>query len=513
MAEALALKKLTSIASVSAAKAKEIGGFLWKYLSLSLADDRIAPKKNLCVSIEQASAFITYGSRILSRVKLLGISRRSFEGQEFPQPEDLAASVALTANNLQARGTGITLSIPKAWAIIKTAELPSVVKENLSEVISYELDRLTPLSAEEAYYDFSLLGENNGKLLVVVAAARTDLVSPYIDALREKGLTVSRLTVNLSGIGTLCRFMDERKDYLFVEARKNGYEGALYYDGTLVEAFAGNFPVSDEKAKAERVLAEIESLRESAKKSGREPRSVVLLKDTDPSFKELLKLHASAPLAILNEADLKLKLPASRNDVSFASIGGVMESLWPKARGLNLLAKGRREKQKPPVGLTLVLLTAITALWIFYIITPFRIEGKRLAEIDRQIAVKKEEVKKIEALKKEIEALDKDIATIVHFKEDRPMTLNVLKELTTILPKTTWLTRTRVTEANVEIEGYASSATELLPKLETSKLFKKAEFASPTFRDARMNADRFIIKMEIEGFKKPEGEGAKDGKK
>jgi hypothetical protein len=54
----------------------------------------------------------------------------------------------------------------------------------------------------------------------------------------------------------------------------------------------------------------------------------------------------------------------------------------------------------------------------------------------------------------------------------------------------------------VDIEGYAASASELLPKLEASKLFQKVEFASPTFRDVKMNSDRFVIKMEIEGIKK-----------
>jgi hypothetical protein len=35
--------------------------------------------------------------------------------------------------------------------------------------------------------------------------------------------------------------------------------------------------------------------------------------------------------------------------------------------------------------------------------------------------------------------------------------------------------------------------------LEASKFFQKVEFASPTFRDARLNTDRFQIKMELEG--------------
>jgi hypothetical protein len=57
----------------------------------------------------------------------------------------------------------------------------------------------------------------------------------------------------------------------------------------------------------------------------------------------------------------------------------------------------------------------------------------------------------------------------------------------------------RVSETTVDLEGYASSATGLLSKLEASPFFKKVEFSSPTFRDTRMNADRFNIKMEIEG--------------
>ncbi len=90
------------------------------------------------------------------------------------------------------------------------------------------------------------------------------------------------------------------------------------------------------------------------------------------------------------------------------------------------------------------------------------------------------------------------------------MSLDILKDLTTILPRTSWLTRVRITETTVEIEGYATSATELLPKLEGSKHFQKAEFSSPTFRDPRMNSDRFIIRMEIEGAKKTEDEKGKE---
>ena len=80
------------------------------------------------------------------------------------------------------------------------------------------------------------------------------------------------------------------------------------------------------------------------------------------------------------------------------------------------------------------------------------------------------------------------------------MSSNILKELTLMLPKNAWLTRARVFESQVNIEGYSPSATSLIPRLEASPLFQKVEFSAPTFHDPRQNMDRFQIKMELEGF-------------
>jgi hypothetical protein len=267
-------------------------------------------------------------------------------------------------------------------------------------------------------------------------------------------------------------------------------------------------------------MSEINPLIAAAKKQGKLPEIMVLLKDKSPTLKELLKLQINLHLRILNETDIKFRSRSTRTEpsglqaeVPYTAIGGVLESLWPKANGLNMFNKGHHEEPKTPRAFTMILILAILAMWILYIITPLKIEGKRLNEIDRQIMLRKEEVRKVEALKKEIDAVNNEISTINNFKGNRPMTLNLLKELTAILPKTAWLARVRITGSTVEIEGYASSTSKLLPILEASKYFNKIEFASPTYKDAWFKYDRFVIKMGIEGFKKDEGEGLKNGKK
>jgi general secretion pathway protein L len=279
----------------------------------------------------------------------------------------MASAVALAASDLNAAGAPVTLVIPADWAIVKTAEFPLTIKENLSNVISYELDRLTPLSPERAFYDFRVLSEDDSRIRILLAAMKAETLQPYVEALRAKGIAVQRVAVT-------------------------------------------------------------------------------------------------------------------------------------GAEEMNLLDKGIHRTLKPPYALTLVLLAALAALGLFWLVSPLQIEEKRIAAIDWEIASRKEEVNKIESLKKEFDGVQQEITTIRNFKTSRPVMLDLLREMTRVLPKSAWLSRVRFTESAVEIEGYAPSATDIVPKMEASGHFRKVEFSSPTFRDVRLKADRFLIKMEIEGL-------------
>lgn len=502
--------RLSQIAAGPAKRLRSLMQALWRVLTFSPADERISFKRNISVAIEPGAVSVASGTRLFSRIGIQGFKRHTFDGQKFPGPDDMASAVALAINDLGITRSEVTLSIPKAWTIITRAELPAVVRENIAEVVSYELDRFTPLAAEDAYYDHRVLDSRNGKIGLLVAAARIDQVAPYIDALREKGLTVNRLTVNLAGIGTLCRLMEPESDTIFAELRSDGYEGALFSDGIPGTVFSRELSREDPAALVEALLGDIESLRPAAVKP---VRIVLQVPEADAAMKESLKLRSHLPVSFLGETDLRISVTGSRKNLPYAAAGAVADSLRPKSSGLNLLSKGRQEQPRTPLALSVLLGLILCGLGAAYLIMPFRIEEQRLAELDGQILQKKDEVRKVEALKKEAEELSRDLETITQFKEGRVLTLSILKELSTALPKSAWITRVKTTDTLAEIEGYASSATEALPRLEASKLFRKAEFASPTFRDARLNADRFIVRMDLEGAKSPEGEGAKDGKK
>ncbi|MBI5050019.1 MAG: PilN domain-containing protein [Nitrospirae bacterium] len=453
METAIAIKKLTSVVSDSLTTLQRIWPPLWRLLTFG-ADNIILPKKSLCISIEKAAISLAYGTRFLTRIKINALRKYPLKErginsnrEGYPQPEELASTIPLVVSELNAVKAKITLSIPKKWVVIKKVELPITAKENLKGVMSYEMDRLTPFSSEEALYDFRILKEDDKNIIILLVAVRADLANKYLDLLRGKGIYVSRLSVNLSGLGCLSHYIEKNSDSIFVEIDENEYEGAL------------------------------------------------------------------------------LRGPQGQKHLPYAAIGGVLEELWQsgipiprggKANGINLLKKGVHERQKTPLLFTIIFLLIIVALWLGYTLMPLKIEEKRLGKIDSEIAIRKGDIKKFEWLTKDIKEIQKEISDIRSLKESRPMALDILRELTTILPKNAWLTRMHITENTAEVEGYAASATGLLSKLEASRYFKKVELASPAFKDIKKGVDRFSIRMEIEGAKKMEttikglGEGVVD---
>jgi Tfp pilus assembly protein PilN len=292
-------------------------------------------------------------------------------------------------------------------------------------------------------------------------------------------------------------------DCVFLELDDDGYEGALIRNGTLSSVLSGRLEGSDDELIIKRAADGILPFIDQLKQEGESPRLFVHLKGRSGNRGyALLEQHITVPYQVLNDLDLKLDIPGRRDGIPYSALGVALESLWPNAVRMNLLRKGRHHESKRPIAVTAALGLLVLCAGIFYMVSPIGIEGKRVEEIDRQIALRKDEVGKVEAIRKEMDALSKEIATINSLKTEKPMAINVMKELTTVLPKNVWLARVKITDTGVDIEGYsAGSAAELLPVLESSKYLQKIEFSSPTFRDARMNADRFVIKMELESGK------------
>jgi Tfp pilus assembly protein PilN len=482
----------------TAERLARIGRPLQKFLFFSLADETIAPGQSLSVHVERGGISVAHGARSLSRLTIKGTRHYPFEAGEYPPPEVVASTVHLAINDLKAMQADVTLIVPKAWAIMKKADFPLIVKQNLANVMCYDLDRLTPLSPEQAYYDYRIVGEDRDRLQIILAAVKAEQLDPYLHALTQKGIQVKRVIVNLSALGVLSHHVHGGETTAFLDIHPSGYDGGLIDGNCLRTTFSGSFTSAAEQENAGAIAEMINPLLETFEKEGKDA-TVFIDSQTGPS--PLLSKNIHAPVRFLSGTDLKLRFLQGKTVPLYTALGGVLESLQAKCKGLNLLDKGIHKPERTPLALTTLLLIGLVGLGLFSLAAFLQMETKKVEAVEREIAAHKKEVRQIEVLQKDMAALAKEIQTIEQFKTARPMAITLLKEMTLILPTYAWLARVHITDTAVGIEGYAaSSATDLLTRLEASRYFMKVEFASPTFRDVRFNADRFALKMEIEGL-------------
>lgn len=88
------------------------------------------------------------------------------------------------------------LTLPLDAVLTRRVSLPVQVRDTLAQAIRFELDRLSPFSAEQVVYDFAPLPGAKGdtRLRVDLALCRRDRVDGWLKRLREAGSPVDRVT-------------------------------------------------------------------------------------------------------------------------------------------------------------------------------------------------------------------------------------------------------------------------------------------------------------------------------
>jgi Tfp pilus assembly protein PilN len=491
---------------------KKTGKLSWRFLSFSLADNFFSFAKVICISIERDGIFFVYGTKVPWKTKIASFKRFPRDKDKPLSPEYLASVAAQYVDATKSTKAKVVLYIPKSWAIVKVVEFPIAVKENLADVIFYELDRVTPLAPDNAYWDFKVIAEDAEKISILLAVARKEEIDAYLEALRGRNIEIATVGISTLVMKSLLKSTYKDANTVFVSLSESGYEGGVVINDLAVRSVSGEFESTD-ALDIDNIIKDTYQLIETLTKSGNP--AIMVINGTEQHYRAFQQKISNMSLLNLDR-DVAFDLPKGNRDLSYVAVSGVIESITTDENAINLLSEHGRKPRKTPLFLTVVLSVLIFLVGIFYFIAPVVIGQKTVEQIDREITALKPEMKTVEALKKDEDTLAAEIATINNFKKQSVSTLNVLKEMTSILPAKTWLTRLRIADPAVEFDGFASSAAEIIAKLENSKYFQKVEFASPTFRDSRRNTDRFVIKMELRGENrgsKPEGIRKKNEKK
>ncbi len=264
------------------------------------------------------------------------------------------------------------LCLPQNLVLEKNVAFPLATEENLREVLSYEMDRLTPFSAEQVYYDYYVISrdkkKNNIELKLIVVPK--DRVSPLINQLQSTGFQPHIVTV------------------------KNLETG-------------GHFPIN-------------------------------LL----PSEKRAKKMNA---LRIVNYS----------------------------------------------LGILLVL------LFLIAVILPIWNKTQHIKMLEPELSLYTKKAAETTKLREQVEIAKEEALFLGEKKEASILILEILDELTQIVPDDTWINQLEIKSNELNIHGESISSAALLPIIESSELFTNAQFRSPVTQNRQSNTERFHLSVTI----------------
>ena len=388
----------------------------------------------------------------------------------------------------------VSLAVGRELGFIRQAILPRAVAENLSQVVQYELDRFFPFPADSLYFDFQVIKETDTEVQLLLMGQPREPVEDCLNLLEQAGLrtiTVEpEITATINAFGTLVKRLPA--SWLVWRTDSEGFE-LIHLEGRRIRAYRQVRLAPTEKT-VPRLLAEIDRLREQ----GAMPEALCRSGWETPEA-DLNPLTEGHDLSIINPDQLQVKgLPAA------SDLGGGLPALGAALRGLrkvplqtNLLPETERSKVKLRglflTKILLVVLIGLSCLWAGSLMIHKRVH---LYQTNRLLARLGPETRQVARQLSESQEMAKTLESLEQRLEQYPRKLNLLKELTNLIPENTWLFYLKCNERQLEMGGVSRSAADLIPLMEQSGWFTKTEFASPIVTDAN-GREHFKIKAEI----------------
>ncbi|HEX6841507.1 MAG TPA: PilN domain-containing protein [Stellaceae bacterium] len=222
--------------------------------------------------------------------------------------------------------------------------------------------------------------------------------------------------------------------------------------------------------------------------------------ERDPAGQRLRVELIVVPRPIIDQALAiagRLQLDADRIDIAddggtLAGSGNLLPSRSPVAR-----QRGHERTLVYTLG------AAAAALAVVAVYLPIHSMQRTADSLQEQFEAAKKSAIAAAALQKEIDALRKDELFLVDRKRDRPTVSKLLLEATGLLPDDTWLSEWQLAGSEMQLTGYAGSASALVNLLEQSKMFHNTTFQSPVVQDSKSGRERFHVATQIAGEDTP----------
>jgi Tfp pilus assembly PilM family ATPase len=434
----------------------------------------------------------------------------------------------------------LILGIPRSLVILKHLTIPAPDERMIKKILEFEIERHIPLKAEDIYYDFQVVRRLDKNIFkVLVAAVKKDFIDYYLGLFKK--INTDPTAANVSSLALDNFYLLNSQSSSPTEDGVDNKDAAilLNMNGRVldidvvsngVSGFSRGISLDDQiKSVGGHIISEPQNIERLGDILASEVNTAIAsLKRLEGEI-YIKKVFLFGELAVLKEIGrhieerVKIKaekflLPPPSNGkkqiknginilTSSAAISGFAESastiglclggITKEQLNINLLPKSQRSKRKDHsilitlfmILLVLVLAPASVFSWIVKDrLTLSRLE-RELAEIkSRASIVEKMDIKSVE--------LEEHIKSFNKIKAVRVSRLEIMRELTDILPPDVWLSEVYITDEGIEINGYAGAASNLIQTMENSPLLNNVRFDGAITKDG--GRERFKIKANIE---------------
>jgi Tfp pilus assembly protein PilN len=391
----------------------------------------------------------------------------------------------------------IFLGMPRHAAILTYVQLPLAVKENLRESLGYEMEKYVPLPEGDIYFDYQIVLEDkeSGNLKLLLVAARRETVDLYLDLAARIGVGISGIEIDSTA---LANYFSYRRDADW------GDTCAIIYlrDGRLeLDLLKGGFldaSRSVNRGEWGPDLSDLISHELQKLKDGVGERQGIL-------SAVLCGVDASADLVEHFRGDEGLDIRSvdlsRRATPSFAMIpayGLALKGILKLPTDINLLPEAVRKRPNKAGQYTMIALAGLLILlvlaWGGGVIVSQQLY---LRELDARIARLGVEVANIEQTQAKCKEIEDRIDYLSALYRARTPVLETLKELSLRVPKTAWVRRLTLSGKEVTIDGLADAASELIPSLDGSALFRDVTFLSSISRRDASGKESFRIGLKL----------------
>lgn len=334
-----------------------------------------------------------------------------------------------------------TVLLPRHEVVVRTLSLPGVADKDAASAIELQIDTLHPWGDAEVVWGWSRVGQSD----LMVGLARKELLADYETLFAEAGIAVAAITFSPAVIHAALRIWNTAPNPVLCFCSDENGRIEIYGESPARGAFSAEFSFPAGRAAA---MARAE-----------------------------LRIAPDYPMQALFEI-----LPGTRAIEAagnpLASAAAMAGSAPRLARFANLLPPERRashDRVQYLIPAALGILLALALLTAFLIV-PAVAQRRYRNELERASQQLEPVAERARRLEREIGQNTGRVKLLDEIRRRSEDDLEVLNELTRLLPPTVWTNAVEIHPDSVTISGEADQAAPLLKLLDSSPLFQNSEF-------------------------------------